>query len=176
MLKLKPEPRPEIKPILGKPNDAFKPVPIRKKTPLTLGQKWADKITKWAGSWTFILAFVVLLLVWMSINTYLVLAGKFDPYPFILLNLLLSCVAALQAPVILMSQNRDVERDRHRAELDYYVNRRAEREIKILQKEILEIKAMLSKTSKGKELKRLQAEIELIQLEIENAGITNHKH
>lgn len=150
-------------------SDLFQSVPIRKKQQLTLGQRWADRITRWAGSWTFISLFLLVLIAWMVINTMLVLFRVFDPYPFILLNLFLSCVAALQAPIILMSQNRDVERDRHRAELDYYVNRRAEREIKVLQREILEIKAMISKTSKEKELEEIEGEIYTIQRELEQS-------
>jgi len=170
------QPKPEVKPTLGRPTDVFQAVPYRKKQKLSIGQKWADCLTQWGGSWTFILAFVVLLVLWMAINTHFLLVGEFDPYPFILLNLVLSCLAALQAPIILMSQNRDIERDRHRAELDYYVNRRSEREIKILQRELLEIKAMLFKTSKDKELKIVQTEIELIQSELESVGIANHKN
>jgi len=169
------QPKQGVKPINGKPNKPFQFVPSMRKQNLTEGQKWADWLTQWAGSWTFIFIFLTVLVLWMAINTHFLLLGEFDPFPFILLNLVLSCIAAIQAPVILMSQNRDVERDRHRAELDYYVNRRAEREIKILQMEFLEIKAMLSKTSKEKEMKQIQAEIELIQSELENSGIANHK-
>jgi len=103
------------------------------KRKLTLGQRTADWITKWAGSWTFILGFFVFLIFWMFLNTYiwiLYLQGEpFDPFPFILLNLILSCLAAIQAPVILMSQNRTNQRDRLRAEYDYQVNRKAEKEI-----------------------------------------------
>lgn len=105
----------------------------------TFGQKAADTLTKWAGSWTFILIFFFFLISWMIINTYIFIGWKmgnpFDPYPFILLNLVLSCLAAIQAPVILMSQNREMQRDRTRAEYDYAINRKAEKEnITILQK------------------------------------------
>jgi len=154
-------------------SDLFQPVPIRKKQQLTMGQRWADRIAQWAGSWVFISIFVFFLLVWIGINVYMVIkwgeGAAFDAYPFILLNLFLSCVAAIQAPIILMSQNRDVERDRHRGELDYYVNRRAEREIKVLQKEILEIKEMISKSPKEKEIKRIEGEILHIQDELERS-------
>ena len=81
----------------------------------------------------------------MGLNTYLVLIGKWDPYPFILLNLFLSCLATFQAPVILMSQNRSAERDRTRAEYDYLINRKAEREIEDMQKDLEEIKKLIIK-------------------------------
>ena len=96
-----------------------------KKEKYTLGQRAADKIAKFAGSWAFIFSFTGVLILWMVINT--VLASKaFDPYPFILLNLVLSCVAAIQAPLIMMSQNRQEEKDRRRAENDYKVNLKTE--------------------------------------------------
>ena len=102
--------------------------------PQTFGQRAADKLAKWAGSWTFILSFLAFLALWMVVNVYAWI-NTWDPYPFILLNLVLSCVAALQAPVILMSQNRQSQKDRIKAEYDYRVNRRAERGIeKILKK------------------------------------------
>lgn len=91
----------------------------------TLGQRAADKIAKFAGSWAFIFSFVGVLLFWMVLNILLA-AGAFDPYPFILLNLVLSCVAAIQAPLIMMSQNRQEEKDRRRAENDYKVNLKTE--------------------------------------------------
>ena len=92
---------------------------------LTLGERMADNIARFAGSWTFILIFVACLLLWIITN--LVLATRaFDPYPFILLNLMLSCVAALQAPVIMMSQNRQEEKDRLRSLNDYQTNLKSE--------------------------------------------------
>lgn len=91
----------------------------------TLGQGAADTIAKFAGSWAFIFSFTGILIVWMVVNV--LLASKaFDPYPFILLNLVLSCVAAIQAPLIMMSQNRQEEKDRRRAENDYKVNLKTE--------------------------------------------------
>ncbi len=91
----------------------------------TLGQKAADALTKWAGSWTFILIFLFFLLIWILINGYFLVqyekGNPFDPYPFILLNLALSCLAAIQAPIILMSQNRHAEKDRIKVEYDYAV-------------------------------------------------------
>ena len=96
---------------------------------LTFGSRMADKIAKVAGSWTFIIAFVSCLTIWIVLNTLLVIFGKnsaYDPYPFILLNLVLSCVAALQAPVIMMSQNRQESKDRLRAQNDYKINLKSE--------------------------------------------------
>ncbi len=91
----------------------------------TLGQRAADSVAKFAGSWAFIFSFSGVLILWMIVNVVLA-AGAFDPYPFILLNLVLSCVAAIQAPLIMMSQNRQEKRDRHRAENDYKVNLKTE--------------------------------------------------
>ena len=91
----------------------------------TLGQKAADTIAKFAGSWAFIFSFTAILILWMIVNVLLA-ANAFDPYPFILLNLVLSCVAAIQAPLIMMSQNRQEEKDRRRAENDYKVNLKTE--------------------------------------------------
>ncbi|MDF1631052.1 DUF1003 domain-containing protein [Mycoplana sp. MJR14] len=98
----------------------------------TLGQRAADRVAAFGGSWGFIITFVVVLLGWMTINVIGILGGGFDPYPFILLNLVLSCIAALQAPVIMMSQRRQEEKDRLRAENDYMINLRAELEIRQL--------------------------------------------
>ena len=91
----------------------------------TLGQRAADAIARFAGSWAFIFAFTGVLILWMVINTILA-SNAFDPYPFILLNLVLCCVAAIQAPLIMMSQNRQEEKDRRRAENDYKVNLKTE--------------------------------------------------
>lgn len=108
---------------------------------LTLGQRLSDDIAEIGGSWGFIIGFFVFLIVWMIINSYL--ATKFDPYPFILLNLVLSCLAAIQAPIILMSQNRQTERDRTKSERDYAVNRKAEREVANMQRDLNEIKRLI---------------------------------
>lgn len=91
----------------------------------TVGQKAADAIAKFAGSWAFIFSFTGVLVLWMVVNALLA-SNAFDPYPFILLNLVLSCVAAIQAPLIMMSQNRQEEKDRRRAENDYKVNLKTE--------------------------------------------------
>ena len=112
----------------------------------TFGQKAADALSKWAGSWTFILTFLFILILWVVINTTWIIFGKvWDGYPFILLNLVLSCVAAIQAPIILMSQNRQTQRDRLQAKYDYSVNRKAEREIKEIQKQLNRIEKNLHK-------------------------------
>lgn len=105
-------------------------------TPSGLGQRLADKVAAFGGSWTFILSFIVILLSWIIINSALLLNKGFDPYPYILLNLILSCVAALQAPVIMMSQNRQEIKDRQRNEYDYKVNLKAELEIRLLHEKI----------------------------------------
>ena len=99
--------------------------PAEEKAKYTLGQRAADAIAKFAGSWAFIFSFTGVLILWMVVNTLLA-AKAFDPYPFILLNLVLSCVAAIQAPLIMMSQNRQEEKDRRRAENDYKVNLKTE--------------------------------------------------
>ncbi|MGH7807033.1 MAG: DUF1003 domain-containing protein [Thermodesulfobacteriota bacterium] len=102
---------------------------------LTLGQRLADKVAEFGGSWSFIVSFGVILVVWIAINS-IALIWRFDPYPFILLNLVLSCIAALQAPVIMMSQNRQEAKDRLRAEHDYQINLKAELEIRHLNAKI----------------------------------------
>jgi uncharacterized membrane protein len=105
----------------------------------TFGQRAADWLTKWAGSWAFIIFLAIFMFIWIAVNTAWLLFGReWDPYPFILLNFILSTLAAVQAPVILMSQNRTGQKDRARAEYDYAVNRKAEKEIR-------EIKTQLGK-------------------------------
>jgi len=99
---------------------------------LTLGERLADKIADYAGSWRFIGIFFAVLILWIAINSVVLIWKPFDPYPFILLNLILSCLAAIQAPVIIMSQNRQETKDRLRAENDYRVNLKAEVEIRHL--------------------------------------------
>jgi uncharacterized membrane protein len=99
---------------------------------LTKGQSLSDKIARFGGSWMFIITFFVILLVWIAYNSLTPAADSFDPYPFILMNLVLSCLAALQAPIIMMSQNRQEEKDRQRAQNDYLINLKAELEIRSL--------------------------------------------
>jgi uncharacterized membrane protein len=106
----------------------------RQKT--TFGERTADKIAEFGGSWTFIISFGLFIAVWICVNVWLLLNKGFDPYPFILLNLLLSCLAALQAPVIMMSQNRQEQKDRERAKSDYEINLRAELEIRLLHEKL----------------------------------------
>jgi uncharacterized membrane protein len=103
---------------------------------LTVGQKLADKIAVFGGSWSFITLFFSFILIWMGINIWILAAKPFDPYPFILLNLILSCLAAIQAPIIMMSQNRKEQKDRIRSENDYKINLKAEFEIKLLSEKI----------------------------------------
>jgi uncharacterized membrane protein len=99
---------------------------------LSRGQKISDKVARFGGSWKFIVAFAVVLILWILFNSLALTAFRFDPYPFILMNLILSCIAALQAPIIMMSQNRQEEKDRMRAENDYMVNLKAELEVRSL--------------------------------------------
>ncbi len=116
------------------------------KLPRTFGEKASDWLTKWVGSWTFIIALAILMLVWISVNTTWLLFGReWDPYPFILLNFVLSTLAAIQAPIILMSQNRTGQKDRARAEYDYAVNRKAEKEIREIKIQLEEIAKRLGK-------------------------------
>ena len=100
------------------------------------GQIVADKVAAFGGSWTFIIAFFVFISIWISSNVIIFTNKEFDPYPFILLNLILSCIAALQAPVIMMSQNRQEEKDRERAKKDYMINLKTELEIRMLDDKI----------------------------------------
>ena len=120
----------------------------------TLGQRAADAIAKFAGSWAFIFSFTGVLLLWMVVNTILA-ADAFDPFPFILLNLVLSCVAAIQAPLIMMSQNQQEEKDRRRAENDYKGNLKTEIMIENLYDKV---NAILAKQSALE--KKLQAQEE----------------
>jgi uncharacterized membrane protein len=103
---------------------------------LSLGQKLADKIAAFGGSWTFIITFFSFIIMWIGVNIWIMITKPFDPYPFILLNLILSCLAAIQAPIIMMSQNRQEQKDRQRGEHDYKINLKAELEIKLLSEKI----------------------------------------
>ena len=102
----------------------------------TFGQIVADKVAAFGGSWKFIILFFVFILFWIAGNVFILINKGFDPYPFILLNLILSCLAALQAPVIMMSQNRQEEKDRERAKKDYMINLKSELEIRMLDEKI----------------------------------------
>ena len=103
---------------------------------LTFGQRIADKVADFGGSWTFILSFMGFLVLWILVNVFVLVAKPFDPFPFILLNLILSCIAAMQAPIIMMSQNRQEEKDRERAKRDYKVNLKSELEIRMLHEKV----------------------------------------
>jgi len=129
------------------------------KTKETFGQKVADDVTKFGGSWTFIIIFILVLATWIILNTVPLFFEPFDKFPYILLNLALSCLAALQAPIILISQNRQADRDRVKADNDYEVNVKAEVEIYLLHEKIDYL--MESKWRHLMELQQLQ--IELLQ-------------
>ena len=103
---------------------------------LTFGERLSDKFSGIAGSWRFIIGFMMVIIIWITINVIILVSKPFDPYPFILLNLVLSCLAAIQAPVILMSQNRQESKDRLRSEQDYRINLKAELEIRHLHEKI----------------------------------------
>ena len=103
---------------------------------ITFGQKLADKVAEFGGSWGFIIFFMSFLVIWILLNVFWLSNHGFDPYPFILLNLILSCIAAIQAPVIMMSQNRQEEKDRERAKKDYKINLKSELEIRELHEKI----------------------------------------
>jgi uncharacterized membrane protein len=103
---------------------------------LTFGEKLSDTIAAFGGSWTFIILFSLVLMVWIGLNSFVLATRAFDPYPYILMNLVLSAIAALQAPVIMMSQNRSEARDRRRGENDYKINLKAELEIRHLHEKL----------------------------------------
>ena len=126
--------------------------PAFKKT-LRFSESSADAVSIFFGSWTFIIWFVVFMIIWIVLNVSLVIWGKWDPYPFILLNFVLSTLAAIQGPVILMSQNRMADIDRVNAKYDYQVNRKAEREIQNMQQDLNELKSLI-KSIDGKVKKR----------------------
>ncbi len=117
---------------------------------LSFGQQAADAVGKLGGSWKFIIFFSLFLVGWMAFNTFYLMRQAFDPFPYILLNLVLSCLAAFQAPIILMAEHRQAERDRIDAMYDHAVNRKAEREIQIVQKELHSIKQHLHEILKRK--------------------------
>ena len=127
------------------------------KQKLTFGQRLADKIGNFGGSWSFILLFMISLFAWISINVYVLVQKPFDPYPFIFLNLILSCLAALQAPVIMMSQNRLEVKDRERSKHDYKVNLKAELEIRILNEKVDHL--ILNQQQKLFEIQQIQIDM-----------------
>ncbi len=124
---------------------------------LTPGQRLSDKIADFGGSWMFIISFMTFILFWLIINVYVLTMRPFDPYPFILLNLILSCIAALQAPIIMMSQNRLEEKDRERSKHDYKVNLKAELEIRMLNEKVDHL--LLNQQQKLLEIQQIQIEM-----------------
>ena len=139
-----------------------------KDAPLTIGEKMADKVAEFGGSWTFIISFGTVLAVWIVLNSVFLLSKAFDPYPYILLNLVLSCIAALQAPVIMMSQNRQETKDRQRSEYDYKVNLKAELEIRMLHEKLDHL--MIIQMQKIMEFQQMQMDY----MEEMNDRLTNH--
>jgi len=136
--------------------------------PLTYGQRLADRIADFGGSWPFIILFLTFLVIWMSINAFWLHNKGYDPYPFILLNLILSCIAALQAPVIMMSQNRQEDKDRQRAEYDYKVNLKAETEIRLLHEKLDHV--IMNQHYATAELLQVQIDmLQMVQQKIDNA-------
>ena len=124
---------------------------------LSFGDRVSDRLANFAGSWTFITMFTVIFIVWISINTIVLVFRPFDPYPFILLNLVLSALAAIQAPVIIMSQNRQEEKDRMNAEHDFQVNLNAEMEIHQLHRKIDHL--LINQGERLLEIQKIQMEL-----------------
>lgn len=109
---------------------------LNKNEHYTFGDKAADKLASFGGSWAFLISFTIFIFMWVGFNVWVFQTHAFDPYPFILLNLFLSMLASVQAPIIMMSQKRQEDRDRKRAELDYEINKKAESEIRELHKKL----------------------------------------
>ena len=136
---------------------------------LTTGESISDKVAKFGGSWAFIISFFIILFAWILYNTLASTAAIFDVYPFILMNLILSCIAALQAPIIMMSQNRKEEKDRKRSENDYLINLKAELEIRSLNQKVdllleEQIKVLFDSQAKQIEiLKKIEIKIDAIK-------------
>jgi uncharacterized membrane protein len=126
---------------------------------LTRGQKVSDRVARFGGSWYFIIAFFLVLIGWIAYNAMASGKARFDPFPFILMNLILSCIAALKAPIIMMSQNRQEEKDRKRSENDYLINLKSELEIRSLHQKIdllLEEQIKILFESQAKQLELLK--------------------
>ena len=123
----------------------------------TFGQNIADKVASFGGSWTFIILFGIIIFIWISFNVFWLANKGFDPYPFILLNLILSCIAAMQAPVIMMSQNRQEEKDRERAKKDYMINLKSELEIRTLHEKIDHL--IIHQQQQLQEIQKIQIEM-----------------
>ncbi|WP_126973112.1 DUF1003 domain-containing protein [Gynurincola endophyticus] len=140
---------------------------------LTTGQRVSDKVARFGGSWMFIILFIIILFGWIIYNSLTPKSDQFDPYPFILMNLILSCIAALQAPIIMMSQNRQEEKDRMRGENDYLINLKAELEIRslhqkldvLLEEQVRELYE--SQVTQLELLKTLSAKIEALEKRVD---------
>ncbi len=117
--------------------------------PPGFGARMADRVSAFGGSWGFLIGFAVVVLLWMAVNVTGLLAGPFDPYPFILLNLVLSCLAAIQAPIIMMSQRRQETKDRERAESDYRINLKAELEIRALNEKLDHLRDQIARLDRA---------------------------
>ena len=126
-------------------------------TELKFGERLSDKLAAFGGSWRFIIIFASILFIWIAINSYVLLTRPFDPYPFILLKLILSCLAAIQAPVIMMSQNRQEARDRKRAEEDYKINLKSELELRQLHQKVDHL--LIQQWERIVEIQELQLEL-----------------
>ncbi len=124
---------------------------------LTFGERMSDRLAEFGGSWTFVLFFLGVLAVWIAFNTAAMFWRPFDPFPYILLNLVLSCIAALQAPIIMMSQNRQEAKDRLRAEHDYRINLKAELEVRQLNLKIDQL--LTHQWQRLLEIQRIQTEL-----------------
>jgi uncharacterized membrane protein len=124
---------------------------------LTLGERLADKIAEFGGSWGFIVCFAGFFLLWIAINSIMLIWKPFDPYPFILLNLILSCLAAIQAPIIMMSQNRQEAKDRLRSQHDYSINLKAELEIRHLHEKVDHL--LMNQWQRLLEIQEIQTEL-----------------
>ncbi|MFC5193609.1 DUF1003 domain-containing protein [Algoriphagus aquatilis] len=140
---------------------------------LTFGERMADHIATFGGSWTFIILFFTFLVIWMITNAYILATKPFDPFPFILLNLILSCLAAIQAPIIMMSQNRQEAKDRIRSEHDYKIDLKAELEIKLLSEKIDHL--LVHQNRKLLEIQEVQVDyMEDLLRQIKNSNAKSH--
>jgi len=142
-----------------------------KESKLSLGQRIADNMASFGGSWTFIISFGVFIFIWIILNIVWFANKGYDPYPFILLNLILSCIAAMQAPVIMMSQNRQEEKDRERAKMDYMVNLKSELEIRMLHEKLDHL--VMHQQQELLEIQKIQIDMMNDILKGMNGGVRN---
>lgn len=141
---------------IGRKNILSSSLRLKKEKKPTAGERLADRVASFGGSWNFIVIFFCFLAAWMALNIWWFHNKGFDPYPFILLNLLLSCIAAIQAPIIMMSQNRQETKDRNRSEHDYKINLKAEVEIRLLHEKIDHM--LLHQNKRLLEIQKVQVE------------------